>query len=228
MARVVSGPGVSLGGIGLDWGCGTGVLAIAAALRGAVRRVIGLDRSVADVRAARGNADRNGVAGKVRFHVADGYRPAEPGAREEVDSLRGRLDFVVANPPASRGDDGFANRYAVLRGAMERLRPGGVVIVQALSAYGPERFRRLTAAVAGAEYEGLVGSTNAVPLDLDGRAGIVRQLRDYVAEEARGGLRYHLEDEAGRRVTATESLRRFEEEGIVPRGRWQAHRFRRA
>lgn len=225
MARVVGGPAVSIGGIGVDWGCGTGVLSIAVALRTGVRRVIGLDRSGGDVRVARENAHRNGVGESTAFHVSDSYRPVDPEARREVESLRGRLDFVIANPPASRGDDGFTNRHVVVSGAMERLRPGGVVILQALSAYGPERFRRLAAAVPQAEYGGIVGTTRAVPLAMEGPGGIGGQLIDYAAEEARGGPRYHLEDEAGRSVTATESLRRLETTGTLPWGRWQAHRF---
>jgi SAM-dependent methyltransferase len=226
MARVILEGAVDLAGVGFDWGCGTGVLAIAAALRRDVDRVIGIDRSEGDVLAARRNAQLNGVGERVAFHVGDGYRPADQEARREVESLRGRLDFVVANPPASRGDDGFTHRYDVLRGAVARLRPGGVLVMQALSAYGPERVRRLTDAVPDAVYEGVIGSTEPVPLGM-GRAGIARQLDDYVAEEARGGLQYHLCDGAGRVVTATESLRRYREDGTAPRGRWQAHRFRR-
>jgi ribosomal protein L11 methyltransferase len=70
-------PGVSL----LDYGCGSGILAIAAAKLGAAE-VLGVDIDLQAVTAARNNAERNTVS--ARFD--DSARP-----------LAGQFDIVVAN-----------------------------------------------------------------------------------------------------------------------------------
>lgn len=76
LERTVS-PGVAL----LDYGCGSGILAIAAAQLGA-GEVLGVDIDVQAVSAARSNAERNAVA--ARF---------EDSAKE----IKGQFDIVVAN-----------------------------------------------------------------------------------------------------------------------------------
>lgn len=215
-----------LRGHGLDWGSGTGILALAAALRPEVEGVVGLDISAADVRAARSNARANGLHEKARFFEADGYQPRDDDGRRALAELRGQAAFVTANPPASEGDDGFAFRYAVLRGARDFLAPGGVALMQALSAYGPERVERLMEAVPGFAYHGVVEATSPEPLGLE-RADLRRQLDHYVAEEARGGLAYHFHDAAGRAMTATEALERYQATGAEPLARWQVHGFER-
>jgi ribosomal protein L11 methyltransferase len=68
----------------LDFGTGSGVLAVVAAVSGAAR-VIGLDVAPAAVAAARANAARNGVSKKCRF--------AEGG----LGRLGAPFDLVVAN-----------------------------------------------------------------------------------------------------------------------------------
>lgn len=65
----------------LDYGCGSGILAITAAKLGA-GRVIGVDIDPQAVTAARDNADRNGV-------TADFFDSTKP--------IAGRFDLVVAN-----------------------------------------------------------------------------------------------------------------------------------
>ena len=66
----------------LDVGTGSGILAIAAAKRGAAR-VVGVDTDPLAVKAARENAERNGVA----VEVGEG----------SADAARGRFDLVLAN-----------------------------------------------------------------------------------------------------------------------------------
>jgi ribosomal protein L11 methyltransferase len=68
----------------LDVGCGSGVLAIGAAVTGA-GRVRAIDISRAAVEATRSNAERNGVADRVEV---DG---------QPISELDGRFDLVVAN-----------------------------------------------------------------------------------------------------------------------------------
>ena len=99
----------------LDVGCGTGVLAIAAARCGA-RRVVGTDIDPVSVRISRENAALNQV--RARFVRADGL--GHPAVR-----AAGRYDLVFANILA-RPLVGLAQP---IRGA---LRPGGLAILSGL------------------------------------------------------------------------------------------------
>ena len=62
----------------IDYGCGSGVLAIAAALLGA-QRVIAVDNDPQALQSSRDNAERNGVAERIELHLpdTDGGAPAE-------------------------------------------------------------------------------------------------------------------------------------------------------
>ena len=98
-------PGVSL----LDYGCGSGVLAIAAGRLGA-GEVVGVDIDPQAVVAARDNAAANGVA--ARF-------------QESVDPLSGQFDIVVANI--------LANPLQVLAPALySHLRAGGLLALSGI------------------------------------------------------------------------------------------------
>jgi len=70
----------------IDLGCGTGRLAIGAALLGA-RWVVGIDIDKAAVRLARENAIRLDVKDKIQWVIAD------------IDVIRGVFDTVIQNPP---------------------------------------------------------------------------------------------------------------------------------
>jgi release factor glutamine methyltransferase len=74
----------------LDFGTGSGCLAVTVAVRCPQAEVHALDISPAAVAMARRNADRHGVGSRITFHAGDGYAALLPG-------LRFRL--VVANPP---------------------------------------------------------------------------------------------------------------------------------
>jgi putative methylase len=69
-----------------DFGCGTGRLAIGAALLGA-NEVVGIDIDKRAVRLARKNATRLGVKDKTQWLIAD------------IDALHGVFDTVLQNPP---------------------------------------------------------------------------------------------------------------------------------
>jgi ribosomal protein L11 methyltransferase len=88
-----------LQGHGLDWGSGTGCLAIAVAKVPGVRRVVGLEISEASVAVARENARRNGVGDRVAFLLSDSYSPVNPTDRAALDRLAGQVHFILANPP---------------------------------------------------------------------------------------------------------------------------------
>jgi ribosomal protein L11 methyltransferase len=83
----------------IDYGCGSGVLAIAAALLGA-RRVIAVDNDPQALQASGDNAGRNGVAERIELHLPD----ADTGAAAQVlvaNILAGPL-FELAPRFASR------------------------------------------------------------------------------------------------------------------------------
>jgi 23S rRNA (cytosine1962-C5)-methyltransferase len=89
----------------LDAFCYDGLFAIRAALAGA-RSVVALDQSEPALARARQNAERNGVAGRVRFERADCMKALR--ARAEAGE---RYGLVVVDPPA------FARNRAEAAGA---------------------------------------------------------------------------------------------------------------
>lgn len=88
----------------IDYGCGSGVLAIAAALLGA-RNVIAVDNDPQALEASRDNARRNGVGDRLALFLPD----AEPGTP---------ADYLVANILAGPLHE-LAPRFA------DRVRPAG-------------------------------------------------------------------------------------------------------
>jgi len=111
-------PGMSI----LDYGCGSGILAIAAARLGATE-VVGVDIDPQALISARDNAENNAV--KARF-------------QESTQAVHGRFDLVVANI--------LANPLRVLAPAISAyLRPGGSL---ALSGILVEQVEQLIAAYA--------------------------------------------------------------------------------
>jgi len=106
LERIVT-PGASI----LDYGCGSGILAIAAAKLGA-SEVLGVDIDLQAVSAARNNAERNAV--NARFD--DSARP-----------LAGQFDIVVANI--------LANPLKALAPAITgHVRPGGQLALSGILA----------------------------------------------------------------------------------------------
>lgn len=81
------------GGSFLEMGCGAGVTAVMAALRGC-REVTALDIAEAAVENARRNAARHGVADRVRVLRSDLFDALEPGDR--FDMIAWNSDFIEA------------------------------------------------------------------------------------------------------------------------------------
>ncbi len=216
-----------LRGTGIDWGSGMGCLAIVAAKLDEVRRMVGLEVSADDVRIARENAELNGVADKVEFYQADSYTPAGPQGEQVLSRLRGQVDFILANPPASENDDGFAFRRAVLAGAREFLKDQGTVFLNISHQYGWERIRRLSSDIAGFAHRGVLASTDWVPFDLE-REDLLHCLELYAEEESNGGLAYTFrgEREVGHdSLSARMALERYRRTGQSPESKWQTHLF---
>ncbi|HEY5856225.1 MAG TPA: methyltransferase [Aldersonia sp.] len=102
--------------LGVDLGCGTGILATVLARSRPQMRVIATDRSAAAVASARATADSNGVGEQVQV-VRDDAAGEMPV---------GSVDLVVCNPPFHLGGavhTGAAE--ALFRGAGRALRSGG-------------------------------------------------------------------------------------------------------
>lgn len=125
----------------LEIGTGSGCIAIATALNLPECRVDATDVSAAALDVARRNAERHGVAGRVRFVRSDLFEAPELG----------RYDLIVSNPPyvdaadmAARpaefrhepelglaaGEDGLDIVRRMLAGAARHLEPGGVLICE--------------------------------------------------------------------------------------------------
>ncbi len=216
-----------LAGTGIDWGCGTGCLTIAAAKAQAVRHVVGLDVVEANIASARSNAALNGVAEKTEFMVSDSYTPPSSDDCRRLDELRGKVGFIVANPPASAGDDGFGYRRVVLEGAQRFLSAGGIVFLNISLQYGPLRIARLIAEVPGFLHRGAIASTDWVPFDLS-RPDLLGCLKEYAIEESRGGLEYSFRSAdltGSETMNARSALAHFQNTGTSPLSKWQTQLF---
>ncbi len=74
----------------LDFGTGSGCLAIVLALKCTTARVYAVDSSSAALEVARQNAARHGVSERIQFYQSDGFAALPQGLR---------FGLVVANPP---------------------------------------------------------------------------------------------------------------------------------
>jgi len=212
-------------GRGLDWGSGSGLLAIAAARLAGVEEVLGLELDPRGVAAAQENARANGIGGKVRFVESDSYDPVHADGRQALAGFRGSTDFMIANPPSSSPvDDGFGMRRVVVRGAVRYLKPGGLLLLSVSAQYGEGRVAGLLRESPGFRHDGVAASTDLVPFDM-GRADLKRDVQTYAREEELGGLPYAFRNprSPGTHVTAVEAWEHFQATGESPLSRWQSH-----
>ena len=212
-------------GRGLDWGSGSGLLAIAATRLAAVEEVLGLELDSRGVPAARENARVNGVETKVRFVESDSYDPVSEEGTRALAGFEGSTDFMIANPPSSSPvGDGFEMRRVVLRGAVRYLSPGGLLLLSVSSQYGEERVAGLLRETPGFRHDGVGASTHLVPFDV-GRPDLRRDVETYAREEERGGLTYAFRHPRNpeRPMTAIEAWNHFHATGESPLSRWQSH-----
>lgn len=226
-ARAIAEHTSTLSGTGLDWGCGSGLLAIVAAKIQDVERVIGIDLNESNVTAAVVNAALNGVEAKTDFVHADSYLVIDSRDQSVIQGLKGTLDFIVGNPPGSHGHDGLDLRRAMLAGAHDFLKPGGVALVQISSHYRRERMEALAEEVRGISFNGTVATTDWMPFDLE--RGEFRELLDvYARAEAAGALAYQFGDphtNGESFVSASAALAMYRESGTCPLTRWQVHKY---
>ena len=74
----------------LDFGTGSGCIAIALAVKCSAARVTAVDISAEALALAKQNAERNGVAERIQFAQGDGFAVVSPAQR---------FDLIVSNPP---------------------------------------------------------------------------------------------------------------------------------
>ena len=129
----------------LELGCGTGLLAIAAAKLGA-GRVVAVDLDGQALDAAVKNAELNGLSDRIEMRAGSWYEAVRAGER---------FDVIIATPPQTPGPRPFGPRYggadgakhllAVVDGAPARLDPerGRLWMVAITVANVPEVMRRL-------------------------------------------------------------------------------------
>jgi SAM-dependent methyltransferase len=216
-----------LRGRGLDWGCGTGCLAIAAAKLPGVTGVWAFDVIAANVAVAGTNVAANGVEDRVRVVHADSFSALAGRDAAAVEALHGSVDFVLANPPASRGDDGFSFRRRVVRDAAPFVRRGSVFLIQISAQYGSARIRGLVDELPGLRYVGCEASTPWVPFD-QSRSDLCGQLEAYAEHERAGGGVYAFgapHDPDGERIDARTALQGYRSSGASPLSQWQVHRY---
>ena len=125
----------------IDVGTGSGCIAIALALEIPGARVIATDVSGHALQVARRNASRHNVAGRVTF-VETSF----------LDGIEDVADIIVSNPPyvpslsqpalipevrdyeppvaVFAGEDGLDALRSVVEGAVERLKPGGWLVME--------------------------------------------------------------------------------------------------
>ncbi len=230
MLRAVTLHADRLSGLGVDWGSGTGCIAITLAKNPAVRHVIALELSQNDVSATRANVKHNGVRERVTVLHSDSLRPFDSRARQRLDDSRGRVDFVVANPPGSSGDDGFAVRRRVAKDVIPFLKPDGLLWLQISVQYDTSRIESLAAPDRGLRYEGVIATTDWEPFDLE-RPDLRALIEQYAAVEGAGGLQYAFGDPTtggATRITATAAFELFRASGESPLTRWQVHGYVKA
>jgi methylase of polypeptide subunit release factors len=217
-----------LAGKGIDWGCGTGCLAITAARIEKVSQVIGLDISEENIREARQNIRNNNVEGKVEVELSDSYAPKTLSGQRKLEAFKKQTQFILANPPSSEGDDGFEFRRIVLRNARVFLQERGVVFLNISYQYGKKRIENLTQQIEGYSYGGLLSSTDWVPFDLQ-RPDLLHCLETYVEEERREGFEYQFQhpeiSNEETKMNAKEALACYKRSGKSPLSKWQTHSF---
>lgn len=112
----------------LDVCCYTGGFAIAAAARAGAEQVVAVDSSASALEIASANADRNGVADRIRWECDDAFRFVEAQANAGE-----RYDLIVLDPPKlARTRSGLSRAFKAYirlnRNAITCLNPDGILL----------------------------------------------------------------------------------------------------
>jgi release factor glutamine methyltransferase len=160
----------------LDFGTGSGCLAITLACHCPAARITALEVSEPALAVARANAARHGVADRINWVLGDGFEAVHPGAQ---------FDIVVANPPyiptdeiagltpevrdyeprraLDGGSDGLGLIRRLATQARAFMRPTGYLVVE----FGDGQAEAIAALFAASGW-----AVDGVEPDLSGRARI--------------------------------------------------------
>lgn len=215
-----------LSGIGIDWGTGIGCQAILASKIPTVSKVYGLEISEENLKWAKINAEENNVTEKVRFMLSDSYTPSLKNDWNELQSLKGKVDFIISNPPSSDWDDGFGFRRIVLEGAREYLVQNGIVLLNISFQYSMKRVEWLHRNISGYTYSGVAASTDWVPFDLK-REDLLECIKVYDKVERNGGIDYTFSEDGtnDHLINARTALQNYNNGYGSPFTKWQTHLF---
>jgi ribosomal protein L11 methyltransferase len=145
----------------LDVGCGSGILALAAAVLGA-GRVVGLDNDPVATEEAARNARLSGLEDRIEWRRADGGR---------VEA--GRFDLIVANML-------WAELQTCLPAQVPSLAPGGRLIVSGLAARDEAPAERLLAALGLVRRRTVTGELfQTWVVEANGNAGVKTRLENF-------------------------------------------------
>ena len=134
----------------LEVGCGTGVIAVTAAMRGC-RSVTALDISAAAVENTLRNVRRHGVADRVRVVRSDLFDALDPGERFDAIFWNSNFIELPAGPPPDVElqlaifDAGYETHRRYLESASRRLTPGGRLFLGFSSLGSHDRLAALAA-----------------------------------------------------------------------------------
>ena len=149
----------------LDMGTGCGVNAILAATKGA--QVVAVDINPGALAAARANAERNGVAGRIELRPSDVF-----------SDVGEAFDLIVFDPPfrwfkprdlpeTAITDDGYRAMTSFFRQARSHLAPGGTMLIFFGTSGDIDHLKRLMAEeqFSWAEVARLEGDRDGVPVE---------------------------------------------------------------
>lgn len=147
--------GNTAGATALDYGTGSGCLAIALAANCPPARVEALDSSAEAIEIARQNADLHGLTTRVGFWVGDGFKALPPHLRfnliisnppyipsGEIASLQPEVRDFDPRAALDGGADGLDHYRKLAAQGMSWLRPGGKLMIE-LGDGQAERVRQL-------------------------------------------------------------------------------------
>jgi hypothetical protein len=163
----------------------------------------------------------------VAFLHADSYTPYTDKDKTALADLAHNINFILANPPSSEGDDGFGFRREVLRGGKAFLKKNGKIFLNISFQYGQLRVENLVKEIEGYRYRGLLYSTDWVPFDLN-RADLFHCLKLYQEEENNSGINYTFKSPAvniSGYMNAGTAYEYYQKTGESPLTRWQTHLF---
>lgn len=165
----------------LDLGTGSGCIAVTLAKQLPAAHVVAVDISPEALAVARGNADKHGVADRVRFLEGDLFAPLDPADR---------FDIVASNPPyiptddipnlplgvrayephraLDGGGDGFQILQRIADSARRFLAPGGWLIVE-IGSPQHDRARAILSAIPDYELSPTVFDASRHPRVLKAR-----------------------------------------------------------